>query len=93
MNDRRLLAALALVMAIAIVPNMLIRRQVPPAPTVTRDTLGPPTSTPAAVAPTAPPAPGSAAQPAAHSDSTAIALAPADTVVIRSRLYRYTVST
>ncbi len=91
MNDRRLLAALALIMVIAFLPTVLLRRQVPPPPAVTRDTLGPPA--PATLAPTAPQSPGSPTQPAVHTETTAPAAVPADTVVIRSKLYRYAVST
>ena len=86
MNDRRLLAALALIMLIAFVPTFFLKRPAPKAPvtTATTDTLTPP----AAVAPTvAPPASVS------HPDSMTATLVPEDTVVVRSKLYRYAVST
>ena len=86
MNDRRLLAALALIMLIAFVPTFFLKRPAPKAPVTaaTTDTLTPP----AAVAPTvAPPASVS------HPDSMTATLVPEDTVVVRSKLYRYAVST
>jgi len=85
-NDRRLLAALALIMLIAFVPTFFLKRPAPTAPVTaaTTDTLTPP----AAVAPpVAPPASAS------HPDSMTATLVPEDTVVIRSKLYRYAVST
>ena len=86
MNDRRLLAALALIMVIAFLPTFLLKRQAPKPPiaAVTADTLGPPV---AAAPPTAVPAA------VIHPDSSAAALGPEDTVVVRSKLYRYAIST
>lgn len=86
MNDRRLLAALALIMVIAFVPTFLIKRQAqkPPSAAITRDTLPPGTAAvPAVAAPIV----------TTRADLAAAPLGPEDTVVVRSTLYRYAVST
>jgi YidC/Oxa1 family membrane protein insertase len=85
-NDRRLLAALALIMVIAFVPTFLLKRPAPNAPVAAAptDTLTPPTAAAPAVAPPAI---------VSHPDSVVATLAPEDTVVVRSKLYRYAVST
>ncbi|MGH7592879.1 MAG: hypothetical protein ACRELE_03385, partial [Gemmatimonadales bacterium] len=86
MNDRRLLAALALIMVIAFVPTFLIKRQALTSPTAspTADTLPPAAGATPAVA---------SQVVTSHPDSTPAPSGPADTVVIRSKLYRYAVST
>ena len=87
MNDRRLLLALALIMAIAVLPQLLSKRPVPKpvAGAVARDSQPAPvpTSTPSVIAvpPTAAAAP--AAAPVMRED----------TIVVRSGLYRYGIST
>ena len=86
MNDRRLLAALALIMLIAFVPTFLLKRPAPKAPlaAATTDTVTPPVAAAPAAA-----SPAVVSQP----DSVPTPAAPEDTVVIRSKLYRYAVST
>ncbi len=85
MNDRRILLALALIMLIAIVPYYVIKKPLPPKPVagaVAADTVPVP---PPMAAPATPPAaiPAAASAPPAHED----------TVVVRSGLYRYGIST
>jgi YidC/Oxa1 family membrane protein insertase len=87
-NDRRLLLALALIMLIAVVPQFLLKKPVPRslASPVAQDSLA--TAAPAT-------APVMMATPQAGHD-TSHATVPAvreDTVVIRSGLYRYGIST
>jgi YidC/Oxa1 family membrane protein insertase len=84
-NDRRILLALALIMLIAIVPYYVIKKPLPPKPVagaVAADTVPvpPPTAAPA-IAPTA--APATVSSTPVHED----------TVVVRSGLYRYAIST
>jgi YidC/Oxa1 family membrane protein insertase len=87
-NDRRLLLALALIMLIAVVPQMLFRKPAPKpvAGVVASDTVS-------ASAPTAAPAVTTA--PTALHDAAPASLPPVreDTVVVRSGLYRYGIST
>jgi len=82
-NDRKLFLALALIMAIAIVPTFLMRRPDPKTAgaVAARDSMLP--------------VPTQAAPPAAvpRVDSQAPAPLHEDTVVVRSALYRYAVST
>ena len=83
MNDRRLLLALALIMVIAFVPSYLMKKTPPPksAPAlVARDT----SAVPVVAAPLTS-APQSAIAPATVSRE--------DTVIVRSGLYRYGIST
>jgi YidC/Oxa1 family membrane protein insertase len=88
-NDRRILLALALIMLIAIVPYYVIKKPLPPKPVagaVARDTVpvAPATTIPATTtAPASVLATPTASLPAVHED----------TVVIRSGLYRYGIST
>ncbi len=89
MNDRRPLIGIILIMVIAFVPMWLLRRNAPP--------VVPQDSTTQVVSPIAPatggaPVPDSVpatAAPAAES----VAQAPEDTVVVRSALYEYRIST
>ena len=86
MNDRKLLLALALIMVIAFLPTYLLKRNQPPpkpAPvSVTADGMAPvPVVVPQ----------GAAAAPAGA--GTSQPLGPEDTVVVRSSLYRYGIST
>jgi YidC/Oxa1 family membrane protein insertase len=85
-NDRRLLAALALIMVIAFVPTFIIKRQTPSPPVASakQDSLAPPVAAaPVTPVPTMTAGPDSASGPPVHED----------TVVIRSKLYRYAIST
>ncbi len=77
MNDRRLILGLILIMAIATVPTLFIKRQ-PPKPVAARDSV-------TRVAP--PPAPATMAV-----DSAAPAATGEDTTIVRSNLYRYAIS-
>lgn len=83
MNDRRPLFAIALIMVIALVPSFLIKRQVPKTPPgAVADTTKRPALTSAAAAPV----------PVIDS-TTATPAVPEDTVVVRTPLYRYAIST
>ena len=87
MNDRKLLMALALIMVIAFLPTYLLKRnQPPPRPAVVSVTTDGMAPVPVVVAPqgdATPPLGASAAQPAGRED----------TVIVRSPLYRYAIST
>jgi YidC/Oxa1 family membrane protein insertase len=85
-NDRRLLAALALIMVIAFVPTFILKRQAPPSlvAAAQRDTLSPPVAAAPVVS-----VPDGTARP----DSASGSLVHEDTVVVRSKLYRYGIST
>ena len=92
MNDRRLLLALALIMVIAFVPTFLLKRQAQQAASApTADTLAAPAPAPAPP-PAAAPVVGSPAG-LARTDTVAAPLVKEDTVVVRSKLYRYAIST
>ncbi len=86
--------AIALILVIAVVPGFLMKRSAPPAPSVAvADSLAPVTSVKANVAPqdTLRPAVGAAAIP--DSAAAAAPATPEDTIVVRSGLYRYAIST
>ncbi|MEO5798022.1 MAG: membrane protein insertase YidC [Gemmatimonadales bacterium] len=92
MNDRRPLFAIALIMLIAMVPSLLLKKPAPK-PNAAQLAAGDTTQTPALTRSDSGPPVMSAAP--ATSDST-IASAPVvaeDTVVVRSPLYRYAIST
>ena len=84
MNDRKLLLALALIMVIAFVPSVLMKKNAPPKP-ATASVVADTSAASAVVVPTGIAVP------------RAVAAAPAtmreDTVVVRSGLYRYGIST
>jgi YidC/Oxa1 family membrane protein insertase len=96
-NDRRLLSALALIMVIALLPTILLKRSAPKAGALTRhDSVSTTQASQAAATPVSSPA-GTVASKPAGADTAVAALTtasgPADTVVVRSKLYRYAVST
>ena len=91
MNDRRLLLALALIMVIAVLPQVLTKRPAakPVASVIARDSLAAPVATAApAIIATPDAAPTAATAPVA-----AVPVAREDTVVIRSSIYRFGIST
>jgi YidC/Oxa1 family membrane protein insertase len=87
-NDRRLLLALGLIMVIAVLPNLFLKKPLPKpvAGAVSHDS-----STAAATPTAAPVTPGSDNAPAMA--SAAAPVVREDTVVVRSGLYRYAIST
>jgi len=90
-NDRKLLLALALIMVIAFVPSYLMKKNAPPAKAVAGATQG----DSAAAAGAAAPSVDATQAPALSAVATtpAVATVPEDTVVVRSPLYRYAIST
>ena len=94
MNDRRLLLALALIMVIAFVPTIFLKKPLPkpvPAAQVT-DSLN--AATPPAAPATAPAnAPAMIVAPDAVRDTAPTVTTPENIVVVRSGLYRYAIST
>lgn len=92
MSDRRPLLAIGLILVIAFIPSLLIKRSLPPRPAI--DSLG-----------TAPPigAPAPATQDTSSltvdssgtkiDSATVVVVVPADTVMVRSALYEYGIST
>ena len=83
MNDRQLLAALALIMVIALLPTFLMKRQAPKPPVPWRTRFDVPRPGSAVRVPTR----------AAGFRFDAGAARREDTVVVRSKLYRYAIST
>jgi YidC/Oxa1 family membrane protein insertase len=90
-NDRRPLFAIALIMLIAMVPSLLMKKPAPkpPAAAVAGDTAQTPTLTRSDSGP-----PVMSAAPAGPDSAAFVApITPEDTVVVRSPLYRYAIST
>lgn len=83
MNDRRPLFAIALIMMIALVPSFFLKRPAPRKPVAAADSSARPALTAAPQAPV----------PVLDSAPAAVAATPEDTVVVRTPLYRYAIST
>jgi YidC/Oxa1 family membrane protein insertase len=98
-NDRRPLIAIALILVIAVLPGLFLKRPPPPPPaTADSAVVGAPVGagTPTAAVPAVPPpAASEPAAPLADSAAAAVAVAlpPEDTVVVSSALYEYRIST
>ncbi|MCA9769172.1 MAG: membrane protein insertase YidC [Gemmatimonadetes bacterium] len=91
MNDRRPLIAIALIMVIAFLPGVFFKRDLPPA----ADSTGVVTDSLGTAASTTEPATPQAAGPVTPDTAapTAAAVVPEDTIVVRSALYEYRIST
>lgn len=88
--------AIALILVIAVVPGFLLKRSAPaPAPpsAAAVDSLAPVTPIPAKVSPQDSTQPTAGAATAPDTAAAAAPITPEDTVVVRSGLYRYAIST
>ena len=96
MNDRRPLFAIALIMLIALVPSFLLKKPAPKTPpaAVSAAASGADSAGGSSLAPTVAAPPVLSAAPAgADSGVAAAPVVPEDTIIIRSTLYRYAIST